>query len=149
MFDEELDQILGRGSEKLDLSISDAAKRLIVRLSHGLPYFTHLVALEATNMVVTQGRSHIGTREVHNSIPKALSTAEASLTTQLHEAISGTKQDHYLAVLRAAATCDRTAYGSFNLANVRTAYRREDGRAETPGVQALSAFSETESVNGQ
>lgn len=140
MSNEELDQILDRGNEKLELSISDVAKRMIVRLSHGLPYFTHLLALEATKLAVVQGRAQISSGDIHSSIPKALSTAEASLTTQLHEAISGANQDHYLAVLRAAATCDRTAYGSFNMASVRAAYRRENGQASKDVSSAVDAL---------
>jgi hypothetical protein len=136
----ELDQIILKGCGQIGLSISEPARRSIIRTSHGLPYFTHLISLETLKTAALEGRLSAGSPDVHAALTRALSAADASLTTQLHDAINGTNQEYYMSVLRAASICERNSYGSFTLANVRVTHKREFEQSAKEVNSAIQAF---------
>lgn len=136
----DLEEILKKGCQQAEFAMSETARKQIVRLSHGLPYFTHLLALETLKIAAITGKVHAGAADLRVALARAMDAAEASLTAQLHQAISGVSQDHYLSVLRAASTCDRNVYGSFTMSGVRATFRSafsDSTKDVAPAVDAL------------
>ncbi|MFQ5768030.1 MAG: ATP-binding protein, partial [Acidobacteriota bacterium] len=67
MTERALKNILDRAAAVLDVEFTDDASRLIVRMSQGLPHYTHLIGLNATRRAVERFSRRIEVTDVQHS----------------------------------------------------------------------------------
>jgi hypothetical protein len=68
---EELDQILQRGGEKLDLEFEGFARDQIVQYSDGFPYYTHLYGLHCARRAIKDGSGQVTIQHFEVAAPAA------------------------------------------------------------------------------
>lgn len=121
MEDEELEGIVRRGEERLQLKFTVAAKKRIVSVSSGYAHFTHLLALKAAEDAIAEGRNEIGIQAVEKATRRAVDDAEGSLKRTYDAAIRSGKTDEYRKII-----CASTISGvdEFTAANLRDSYKK-------------------------
>ncbi len=83
----ELGDIIEKGENALNMRFNEAAKRHIIRMSHGLPHYTHLVALFAV-------------RAACNELSRVVKAGhvEKAFRDATHQALQTVKDEHFQAV---------------------------------------------------
>jgi Holliday junction resolvasome RuvABC ATP-dependent DNA helicase subunit len=115
----ELMEIIDKRLDRLDMKIESGAKERIARLSEGLPYYTHLLALHAGQYAVTD-QNAIGDSAVEMAIDMAVQKAQHSIRRAYQEAIRSPQKDNLNAqVLLACALAEKDFWGFFTAAAVR------------------------------
>jgi Cdc6-like AAA superfamily ATPase len=94
MNQEELTQIVTSGLSAADLSIEDSALDRIVKLSQGLPHYTHLLAKHAARLAVLQGRNKVTLADVEAAVASALQKMQQSIVRLYQKATSSPQRDH-------------------------------------------------------
>ena len=110
MNEKELQDILVRASNAIDVEFSQEAGSLIVRMSQGLPHYTHLIGLHATREAVKRLSGRIELGDVRNAFPKAVNQAVQSIREKHMQAIHSAHKDAlYGSVVLACAIASSTA----------------------------------------
>ncbi len=109
MSDIELRKIIETGQRNLSshrLSFDHDVINMIVKVSNGYPYFTHLLALKCAEEAIVASRSTIRKEDLQNSTQLAAEGAEGSLKNAYQDAIRSHWGDGalYKYILLAAAT---------------------------------------------
>jgi Cdc6-like AAA superfamily ATPase len=142
---DELMEIIEKGLEQVDMTISDEAKIRIARLSEGLPFYTHLLSLHAAQRTVMDDRTAIGMRDVERAIGSAVEKAQHSIRTDYQRAIRSTRaESQFDEVLLACALAPKDELGYFTASAVREPLSRIMGvRREIPSfARHLKKFAE-------
>jgi Cdc6-like AAA superfamily ATPase len=142
---EELMEIIEKGLDRLELTISEEAKTRIARLSEGLPFYTHLLSLHAAQRTVMDDRSGIETQDVERAIGSAVEKAQHSIRTDYQQAIRSTRaESQFDQVLLACALAPKDELGYFTASAVREPLSRIMGtRREIPSfARHLKKFAE-------
>lgn len=145
MFDNELHEILEKGTLMAGLTIADDVKEEIAKLSQGLPHYTHLLGLHAGHVAVDRKSLQIQHRDLRPAIERAVSQSQSSLVEAYRVAVSSPQKDNlYASVLLACALADSDRFGYFAAADVREPLTRIVGRHhEIPAfARHLKAFCE-------
>ena len=101
--DHDLIQILERGERRHPFRFTDEAKNEIARLSHGYPYFTHLIALKAAENAVADDCMQIDLSHIERSRGQAVSDADGTLRNAYQAAVVNDTNQRYHKLLQAAA----------------------------------------------
>lgn len=126
---EELNGILNKGFDILNMTIEDAARDRIVRLSQGLPHFTHLLGREAARSALKSETLRIEIKHVNSAITAAVQGAEQIAATTYQKATSSSHPGHlYREVLLACALAPCDELGFFTPSDVRTPLSRIKGK---------------------
>lgn len=129
MSDGELELILRRGLRRAQMAIAPAAVHTIVRLSQGLPNYTHELALLAGRQALSYLRTNVTDDDVDAAIEGAVSAREASVSSSHAGAISSPQRGHlYEKVLLACALAPLDDRGFFAPGDVRRPLERMTGR---------------------
>jgi energy-coupling factor transporter ATP-binding protein EcfA2 len=123
----ELREILERGCEHAELTITEDAAERITILSRGLPHFTHLLGMHAGQRVVADDRSEITRTDVLASLKTAVEQhiIEGDYVRAIHSA----HQDNlFPQVLLACALAPQDQFGFFTAGSVRGPLRAITGR---------------------
>jgi Cdc6-like AAA superfamily ATPase len=115
----ELRQIVTKGVERVHMTIEASALHRISSLSHGLPHYTHLLALHAAQAAVERGSETISTVDVSSAISSSITQAQHSVTKNYHDAIRSSRGNLYPQVLLACALAQTDELGYFTAASVR------------------------------
>lgn len=116
----ELVEILERGLNELDMRMGEATKARIAQLSEGLPYFTHLLALHATQRAVSDDRDHVNQNDVTVAIDLAVQKAQHSIRSAYQKATRSPRRDsRFEEVLLACALAPKDELGYFAAGGVR------------------------------
>lgn len=122
MTERELKDILEKASKVLNVSFSDEAASLIVRMSQGLPHYTHLIGLHATREAAKRLSATIENRDVHTSFSKAvrqaIQTIQEKYLRSIHSAHKDALYRHVLLACASAASTAKDALGYFYSADV-------------------------------
>lgn len=120
MSDDELVQIVTSGLSAASMSIEQGALEQIIRLSQGLPHYTHLLALYAGRKANDSGRSSVTKDDVEAAIAKGVEKAQESIKSLHYKAtISPRKDNLYSQVLLACALAPQDRRGFFAAADIR------------------------------
>lgn len=140
----ELTQIIDKGLAEAAMTIAEQAKQTIVRLSQGLPHYTHLLTQSAAQRVAQTGRVNVESADVKFAIDTALQKAQQSIIRAYHDATASPRENLYKQVLLACAMASSDEVGSFAAVDVREPLERIMGkRYEIPAFsQHLNAFCE-------
>jgi len=113
-------EIIDKGLAKLNMTIDEDARLEIAQLSEGLPHYTHLLALHATQMAIIGERRNINRQDVKDALTIALEQAQQSIVRSFHKATSSPRGNLYTEVLLACALAPVDELGYFSSAGVRT-----------------------------
>lgn len=143
----ELEQLVGGGFEKAGCAIRDDAKRDIVRLSQGLPYIAHLLALHSGRAALGASTTVVAREHVLAGTKTALNEWSQSVTSDFRKATQSNQPDHiYVEVLIACALAKKDDAGFFAPASVRSPLNEITGKDYKIASYALhlAKFSEPE-----
>lgn len=125
----ELKEIIDKGMAELGLSIDETSQKRIARLSEGLPHYTHLLALHATQRAVMDDRDHVGPLDVDAAIRTAVRKAQQTIQTAYLAATRSVRTDNrFEAVLLACALAPKDPLGYFQASGVRRPLSEITGR---------------------
>jgi Cdc6-like AAA superfamily ATPase len=137
MSQQELFEIVDKGLNELALTIEPAARDRIARLSEGLPAFTHMLCLEASQLAVTDDRTEINSGDVDVAVRGVVDNIQQSIRSAYHLATSSPRKDNLFGrVLLACALAPTDFLGYFAAADVRKPMSRIMGKRYE--IQAFS-----------
>lgn len=114
----ELEGIIDKGCGFAGLQAEAAAVRRITMLSEGLPHYTHLLALHASQKAVADDRSEITLSDVDAAIDRAVETH--TIRSDYQRAIRSTRgQTLYPQILLACALAQKDPLGGFPAGSIR------------------------------
>ena len=120
----EIEEIVGKGVERLDMTIKDDAKSEIVNLSQGLPYVTHLLALHSARAAISRKNTQIERKDVNEGMKKALEKWQESIKAAYYRATKSHQPGHiFKEVILACSFAENDDLGYFSAANVREPLR--------------------------
>jgi hypothetical protein len=116
----ELEEIIERGCNELELSVEPDARRRIAYLSEGLPYYTHLLSLHAAQHAIMDDRDKIYPGDVDVGIREGVGKAQASIRSAWQTATRSPRPESlFEEVLLACALAPKDALGYFTASAVR------------------------------
>jgi hypothetical protein len=121
------------------------AKRRIALLSEGLPHYTHLLSLHASQRAIADDRAEVQDIDVDRAIDLAVQKAQHSIRTAYEKATRTTRNDTlFEEALLAAALAPKGPLGHFTAGAVRRPMSRIiGGNAEISKFNRhLNAFTE-------
>jgi len=118
MAPEELTEIIERGFGNAEMEVSLPAKRLIVLLSQGLPFYAHYLGLYSGLGALDQNRNMVEILDVSESTVKIVSKAHHVQTSYLAAVSSAQKNNIYQKVLLACAMAPTDEAGFFSATDV-------------------------------
>lgn len=120
----ELQEILQKALDKLNMGVEDNALNKLIILSQGLPYFIHLVGQQAAICAIEEGKRNIDLSHVQKGIEKALEETQQIIKTSYIHATSSPKDNLYEEVLLACALAEQDELGSFAPGDIRSDFRK-------------------------
>ena len=147
MSPDELGEILDKGMARLKMKISPDARSRIVRLSRGLPHYTHSMGLHATRSTISNDKDTISKADVDVALDSALGEINFSLRSAYDKAtFSPSKETIYAHVLMACALAPAGDFGYFTPATVREPLSAIRGKTyRIPGfAKHLTSFTTPE-----
>src|ERR1041384_5431578 len=114
MSQEELREIISKGLAKIaGMTINEPSVAKIVRLSDGLPHYTHLLALHAAQAAIQADTLDITNMHVRDAINESVEKAQQSIKTAYHNAVTSPRGNLYRQVLLACALAQVDELGYF------------------------------------
>lgn len=86
MSDEELDEILRNGEQRLGLIFDADCRASIIRYSDGFPYYTHLLALHASRAAIDAGETRVSASHFDAALDDIIEDASLSLRRAYEDA---------------------------------------------------------------
>ncbi|MGB0387173.1 MAG: AAA family ATPase [Ardenticatenaceae bacterium] len=129
MSKEELFEILNKAYIVLNMKIDPVSKQTIAGLSQGLPHYTHLLGLYATQEAIQEKKEEVTSAHVKVAISKAIAQTQQSLLNAYHQATTSARQTLYKEVLLACALAKTDELGYFAPTNVRDLMSRIMGKS--------------------
>lgn len=119
----ELSEIIDKGEAKLGMTFDATAKNHIVRMSHGLPHYTHLIAQFAVREACKSLSVTVDTSHVEQAFQKATEQALQAVKDKYIQAIQSSHRDSLLqqVLLACAMAATKTVdnLGQFQAADVQ------------------------------
>lgn len=110
MKEKELVEILEKGAKVLGIAFDSGASSLIVRMSQGLPHYTHLIGLHSSREAINRLSRIVRVQDVHKSFNKAVKQAVQSIQEKYLRAIHSAHKDAlYTEVILACAVASSAA----------------------------------------
>lgn len=119
MSEKELAEIIDIGVKSAKMKSFKNARKKIVQLSQGLPHYTHLLALHASQRAVDMGRITLKMEDIDGALEKAVEEAQQSIKRKYHQATSSPRETLYPVVLLACALASADELGYFAATDVR------------------------------
>ncbi|HYL31921.1 MAG TPA: ATP-binding protein [Stellaceae bacterium] len=121
MSPQEIKQIVMTGLSRLKMGIAPEALDEIANLSQGLPYITHLLALQSVRAALVAKKMKIESSHVEVGMKNALDQWQQSIKTAYYQATKSQQPDNlFKEVLLACALAAIDELGYFTAASVRT-----------------------------
>lgn len=93
MQEAELNEILKKGEAKLGVTFDDDARKTIVRMSLGLPHYTHLVGQHAVRVACDRQSSKINKNDVSIAINRVVNNTQHSIVKEYDDATRSAHKD--------------------------------------------------------
>lgn len=133
---DELEEIINKALEELQMTIRPEERGWIAYISQGLPHYTHLLGLHSAQHAILRDRDEILQEDVIASLTGAVNNTQGSTVSAYHRAISSTRATIFEEVLMACALAKKDELGYFVLADVRAPLRTITGKPYE--IQAFS-----------
>jgi hypothetical protein len=101
------------------MTIEQAAKARICKLSQGLPHYVHLLGMHSALTAATQDRMHITLDDTHQALRKALRNAQQSIADDYERATTSAGETLHRWVLLACALATTDEHGYFTANDVK------------------------------
>ena len=124
----ELQEIIDKGLTKVGMTATKQCSQRIARLSHGLPHYTHSLALHSAQASVDRDSLEVSPEDVTSAIETAIEHAQQSIVTSYHQATSSPRGNLYSEVLLSCALAKTDELGYFPASNVRAPMTKIMGR---------------------
>lgn len=122
MTERELREILQKAAEVLNINFREDASSLIVRMSQGLPHYTHLIGLHSAREAINRLSLTVSPSDVHQSFEKAVKQAVQSIrekySSAVHSAHKDALYDKVLLACAIASSAAKDALGYFHPSDV-------------------------------
>jgi hypothetical protein len=129
MSPEELQEIIAIGMKNLSMEMPSNVAEKIVRLSQGLPHYTHLLALQTTLAAIDNRRPKIEIEDYEAALRQSITDAQQSIRTSYHKAVTAPRGKHYSTTLLACALAKTDEIsGTFAPADVGRALKSITGK---------------------
>lgn len=116
----ELREILAKGLSTLGMTIETDASARVCNLSAGLPHYTHLLGLYASQEAVTRQSRNVSMDCVREAIKTAVQKAQQSIMSDYMKAITSSRRETlFPEVVLACALAEKNELGFFAAADVR------------------------------
>ncbi len=116
----ELEELVHKGLERLNMKIEPEALKRMTALSQGLPHYTHLLGLHATREAIDGATETVTLGHITAAIGKALTQAQQTIRSAHHKATMSQRKDNlYAKVLLACALADTDDLAYFAASDVR------------------------------
>lgn len=119
MSQNELAEIVTRGTEAAQMTIGPDSVGRIAQLSQGLPHYTHLLGQLAGQAAVDDLTTRVALEHVNRAVELAISNAQHSIMDAYVRATTSPRQTLYPQVLLACALAHGDDFGFFAAADVR------------------------------
>lgn len=106
-------ELLDKRLSLLNMTIQDVVKKNIAFLSQGLPSYTHLLALHASQRTIIRNSDCIESSDLKVAIKMAVEKAYQSILNAYHLATSSSRETIYAQVLLACALAKKDNLGCF------------------------------------
>ena len=113
MNDDELEQIITKGISQTDMTMNAEVRGKIIRLSHGLPHYTHLLALESGLAAVERNSQEITDLDFCTAVNQIVKTKQTVAQNYYIAISSAHKSNTYKMTLLACALCQNDEQGFF------------------------------------
>lgn len=113
MSEEELSEIIYKGSKRIGMKFAEVVRRAIVRLSDGFPHYVHLLAKNAARSAIQRRADRVGEIDLSVAIDSAITDAQESIREVYQKATLSTQRNLFRQVLLAAARSDVDEHGTF------------------------------------
>lgn len=121
MSNDEIEAIFNNGLKRLQMTIDPFALTKLVRLSQGLPYIAHLLALHSTRTALYSSALHVEVDHVDAGIDRSLEQWQQSIKTAYYEATKSQQPGNiYREVLLACSLAEVDDMGFFTAGAVRS-----------------------------
>lgn len=97
--------IIRNGAKKINIEFNPIVIAKIAIVSSGYPYFTHLLALKASEIVIADERNIVTIKDLEYATKQAIDNSEESLSLSYYESVNYKNREMYERILLAAATC--------------------------------------------
>ncbi|MBW3636082.1 MAG: hypothetical protein KY445_06400, partial [Armatimonadetes bacterium] len=102
------------------MTVIDDSRKTIVRLSQGLPHYTHSLALYSAQHALNDNRLQVTKDDVNVAVKTTINRSESILRAYVRATSSPQKQNLYSRVLLACALAPKDALGYFSASDVRS-----------------------------
>lgn len=120
----ELGEVIDKGMAVLGMTIDPTARKRIVRLSQGLPHYTHLLCFHATQTALKDARNNVTTGDVTQAVGSAVDMGQQTIQDRYFRAVNSPRGNMYTEVLLACAMTQRDEMGYFAATGVKVALER-------------------------
>ena len=114
----EIGGIVDNGLAAAGMTIEQAARSRICKLSQGLPHYAHLLGMHAAQAAAAEDRSQICIDDIHLALRKALKHARQSISDDYERAVTDSEETLYRWVLLACALTNTDEHGYFTAGDV-------------------------------
>jgi Cdc6-like AAA superfamily ATPase len=148
MNEKELTEILTNAEKALNVSFDNDARAQIVKMSQGLPHFTHLIGLHSVRAAADRYTRQITAQDVKKAFGDAVAQSDQTVASAYSDATKsqqpGAKYPQVLLAAAISAYIDSDAYGYFQPSNLVAPMTKILGRPEEIAGfnQHLSQFME-------
>lgn len=119
MSEDELGIIIENGLKILGMTITQDAERRIISLSQGLPHYTHLLSLNASQAALSRKSLNVEIEDVAQATQQAIEKTQQSVIESYHKAISSPRGNLYKQVLLACAIAKKDELGYFSAIDIK------------------------------
>lgn len=120
----EIAEIVSNGMRRLGMTIESAALTELTSLSQGLPYITHLLALNSARTAIRAERENVTAADVDAGIKLSLGQWQQSVVKAYYDAVQSSQPGNiYKPVLLACALAETDDLGYFSASSVRSPLR--------------------------
>lgn len=113
----ELAEIIKSGEQKAGLMFTSSAISKIVYVSSGYPYFTHLLALKASEDAIAEERTTITIKNIVDATQRAAEDSEETLRNSYEASLMHRNREIYERILLCASTCKEEGFSTSDLKN--------------------------------
>jgi hypothetical protein len=118
MTQNELTQIIDKGLLNTEFTMDDSVKDQIVRLSHGLPHYTHLLSLESGLAAIERGSKNIEGEDFSSALTRIVKSKQTVSVVYYSAVSSSHKSSTHKMTLLACALTKIDGYGFFQANDV-------------------------------
>jgi hypothetical protein len=147
----ELTEIVRSGMKAAELDVDEGFIERVVKMSLGLPHYTHLIAQHGARNTIETDRTRVTEDDTHDAVQLATEDVSQTVRETYHRATFSNRDTIYTEVLLACAMAGKDEIGQFGSADIKEPLRRITGREyDIPAYSAhLSAFASTDGPRGR